>query len=228
MPVFTRRGVFAIGTGTLAAAALGQPVYSAVPAANVEPPKHLIEKDAVLRVARPNKFVAPDETIWNENTQKFTKATGVQVRVDYVGWEDLRPQTAVTANTGAGPDIVVGWSDDPQLYATKLVDMTELADYLGKKYGGWKFQALTFGRKWKTNDWICIPMGGGEGPCVYRVSWVKEAGYDAVPKDLDGFLDLCRKLKKNGHPPGFALGNAVGDGNGYANWRSIGRKPSRR
>ena len=141
MPIFTRRGVFAIGTGTLAAAALGQPVYSAVPAANVEPPKHPIEKDAVLRVARPNKFIAPDETIWNENTEKFTKATGVQVRVDYVGWEDLRPQTAVTANTGAGPDIVVGWADDPQLYATKLLDMSELADYLGKKYGGWKFQA---------------------------------------------------------------------------------------
>jgi len=218
MPVFTRRGVFAIGTGTLAAAALGQPVYSAVPVANVEPPKHPIEKDAVLRVSRPTKFIAPDETIWNENTEKFTKATGVKVRVDYVGWEDLRPQTAVTANTGAGPDIVCGWADDPQLYATKLLDMTELAEYLGKKYGGWKFQARLFGRKWKSNDWIAIPIGGGIGPCNYRTSWVREAGYNTIPTDLDHFLDLCRKLKKNGHPPGFALGNAVGDANGYANW----------
>jgi len=215
---FTRRGVFVIGSAALAAAAIGKPTYSAVPAASVEPPKQPIEKDATLRVSRPTKFVAPDEAIWNENTAKFTKATGVPVRVDYVGWEDLRPQTAVTANTGAGPDIVVGWSDDPQLYATRLVDMSELAEYLGKKYGGWKFQALTFGRKWKSQDWICIPMGGGDGPCNYRISWLKEAGYDKMPGDLDGFLDLCRKLKKNGHPAGFALGNAVGDANGYANW----------
>ena len=59
------------------------------------------------------------------------------MRVDFVGWEDLRPQTAVAANTGAGPDIVARLADDPHLYSDKLVDLTELAEYLGKKYGGW-------------------------------------------------------------------------------------------
>ena len=91
-------------------------------------PKHAIEKDARLRVARPTKFVEPDETIFRQNTEKFSQATGVQVRVDFVGFEDLRPQTAVTANTGAGPDVVVGWMDDPHLYSDKLIDVTELAD----------------------------------------------------------------------------------------------------
>jgi multiple sugar transport system substrate-binding protein len=47
---------------------------------------------------------------------------------------------------------------------------------------------------------------------------VNEVGYDQPPQDLDKFLDLCRKLNKNGHPPGFALGNSVGDGNGTATW----------
>ena len=32
--------------------------------------------------------------------------------------------------------------------------MTDLADYLGKKYGGWFDLALLYGTKWKTNDWI--------------------------------------------------------------------------
>ena len=31
-------------------------------------------------------------------------------------------------------------------------------------------------------------------------------------------LELCKKLKAAGKPAGFALGNAVGDGNGFANW----------
>ncbi len=67
--------------------------------------------------------------------------------MDFAGWEDLRPQTAVTANTGAGPDVVVGWTDDPHLYADKLVDLTDVADYLGKKYGGWYPLAESYGKK---------------------------------------------------------------------------------
>ena len=46
-----------------------------------------------------------------------------------------------------------------------------------------------------------MPIGASGGRCVYRKSWVNEAGYDEIPADLDGFLDLCQKLKTNGHPP---------------------------
>ena len=49
-------------------------------------------------------------------------------------------------------------------------------------------------------------------------SWVKEAGFDKLPRDHAGFLELCRRLKANGHPAGFALGNAVGDGNSWTHW----------
>jgi len=47
---------------------------------------------------------------------------------------------------------------------------------------------------------------------------VQAAGFDKVPDDHAGLLDLYRKLQKAGKPVGFALGNAVGDGNGFANW----------
>ncbi len=220
MEDFTRRGSLAIGAGAVASATLlgSRPVSAAIPVANVPMPKQPIEAGATLRVIRPTKFVDPDETIWNENTQKFTKATGVQVRVDYVGWEDLRPQVAVAARTGAGPDVVVGWANDPHLYSDKIIDMTELADYLGKKYGGWGALPLKYGMKHGTKQWIALPMGCGGGALVYRKSWVNEAGYDSVPDDLGKFLDLSRKLKAKNHPIGFALGNSQGDGNGTATW----------
>jgi multiple sugar transport system substrate-binding protein len=215
----TRRRTLALGTGALAALALaGRHSSAAIPTASAEMPKLPIEKGATLRILRPTKFVDADEPIFRENSQKFAQQFGVETRVDFVGWEDLRPQTAVTANTGAGPDIVVGWPEDPHIYADKLHDMSDVAEYLGKKYGGWYFLAEKYGRKWKTNNWIAIPMGGSSGPLVYRESWVKEAGVDKIPNDLDQFLQLCRKLKANGHPVGFALGNAVGDANGYAQW----------
>ena len=92
----------------------------------------------------------------------------------------------MVANTGAGADIVISFGSDPHIYTAKLVELTDLADYLGAKYGGWYDLALLYGRKWKTKNWIGIPIGGGTGPVVYRKSWVKEAGYDKIPNDLEG------------------------------------------
>jgi multiple sugar transport system substrate-binding protein len=217
MQRITRRTTLGLGAGLMTVGLIGG-ARGAVVAADVAPPKLEVEKGASLRVLRTSKFVDPDEAIFNENSKKFAALHGINVRVDYAGWEDLRPQTAVTANTGAGPDVVVGWTDDPHLYADKILDLTDIAEYLGQKYGGWYPLAERYGKKFGTNQWIAIPMGGSGSPAVYRESWVKEAGYDAVPKDVDKFLDLCRKLKAKGHPSGFATGHAVGDANGYAHW----------
>ena len=208
-----------LGVGAAAAAGfLGAHAQAAIPAADIPLPNLPIEKGAALRVLRPAKFVEPDEVIFRENTKKFAEANGIQIRIDFSGWEDLRPQTAVTANTGAGPDVVLGFTDDPHLYADKLLEVSDIAEYLGKKYGGWYPLAELYGKKYKTNNWIAIPMGASGGPAVYRISWLKEIGYDTFPKTTDQLLDMCRKLQKSGHPAGFALGHAVGDANAFCYW----------
>ena len=81
-----------------------------------------------MRVLRPSKFVAGDEKLFLENAKKFTDQTGVAVRVDQESWQDLRPKTAVAANVGTGPDIVLAWNDDPHQYPEKIIDVTDLAD----------------------------------------------------------------------------------------------------
>lgn len=219
MTKFTRRETIGIGLGAAAALSpLGRLAKAAVPIADVPAPKFEIEDGAALRVLRPAKFVPADEEYFNANSKKFTEATGIDVKVDYQSWEDLRPQTAVTANTGAGPDVVIGWTDDPHLYSDKLVELTDIAEYLGKKYGGWYPLSELYGKKFGTDTWIAIPFGGTAGPAVYRKSWVNEAGFEAVPTDLNGFLKLCQGLKKIGHPAGFTLGHAVGDANSFCHW----------
>lgn len=208
----TRREVLGYGAAALAVGGAG------IPTARAQAPNLPIENGATLRVLRPARFVEPDEVLFRENTQRFTQATGVQVRVDFVGWEDLRPQTAVTANTGAGPDVVIGWPDDPHIFADKLIEISDVAEYLGQKYGGWMTYARVIGRKQGTNNWLAVPFGGSGGPLIYRQSAVREAGFESVPTDLPGFLRLCQALRRNNKPPGFALGNAVGDGNAFSNW----------
>ena len=168
------------------------------------------EKGAKLRVLRWKRFVQADEDVWMANTKKFSEKYGIEVRTDHEGWEDVRPKAAVAANIGAGPDIIVGWLDDPHLYPEKLVDLTDLAEYLGKKYGGWFPSARTYATTAK-GRWIGLPLGAGGALINYRVSWVKEAGFDKMPTNFDDHLKLCQALQKNNHPAGFAMSHATGD-----------------
>jgi multiple sugar transport system substrate-binding protein len=216
----TRRDALALGASAAALAVTGANAQapSTIKAADVPAPNLPIEKGASLRMLRPVRFVKADEDVFRANAAKFTEKTGVEVKVDFVGWEDINQQTAVTSNSGAGPDIIIGFSDAPHIYADKLIELSDIADYLGKRYGGWQFLAEKYGRQHKSNAWIGLPFGASSGPIVYRKSIVNAAGFDKIPEDHAGFLDLCRKLQKAGKPAGFALGNAVGDGNGFASW----------
>ena len=176
------------------------------------------EPGAKLRVLRWKRFVEGDELAFTRNVQEFTKKYGVEVKVDSEGWEDVRPKAAVTANVGSGPDLITGWFDDPHQYPDKLVDMTDVAEYLGKKYGGWYDVCRKYGQRPGTRQWIAVPWGIIGNALVYRESQVKAAGFSGIPKDTAGFLQLCQALKAKGTPPGFALGKAVGDGNNWVHW----------
>lgn len=209
-----RRTALALGAGLLATGRAAAQVR----AADVPAPRYAPEPGARLRVLRPAKYIDPDEAIFNENTRKFTQATGIEVRVDYVNWPDMPVQIASAFNVGQGADVIIGFGADPHLYADKVVEMTDLAEYLGARYGGWYDMALLYGRRWKTSTWLGLPMGGATGPAVFRTSAVRQAGFSAIPNDLGEFLRLCQGLKRAGLPCGFALSHAPGDAPGYANW----------
>ena len=209
----TRRDLLKTGAGVaLTTGAAGVFAPQAHAQWNNEP-----EKGAKLRLLRWKRFVQGDEDKWAENTKRFTEKTGVEVRIDAEGWEDVRPKAAVAANVGSGPDIIIGTFEDAHQYPDKLLDVSDLAEYLGKKYGGWYPAAEAYGTH-GANKWVAIPMGCAGGCVVYRESHIKAAGFETVPKDTAGFLKLCQGLKAKGTPPGFALGNATGDGNGWCHW----------
>ncbi|MGH6642646.1 MAG: extracellular solute-binding protein, partial [Bradyrhizobium sp.] len=192
----TRRDALALGVSAAALAATGASAQSPIKAADVPAPKFAIEKGASLRMLRPVRFVQADEDVFRANAAKFSKETGVEVKVDFVGWEDINQQTAVTSNSGAGPDIIIGFSDAPHIYVDKLVELSDVADYLGKRYGGWLPLAQTYGKRSKGNAWIGLPFGATAGPLIYRKSVLKSVGFDKVPEDHAGILDLCQKLHK--------------------------------
>jgi len=206
MTEFSRRDLLKIGAGAAAGVAAGSIVRPSAAADLVLTP----EPGASLRVLRWSQFVQGDIDLWMANTKKFTEKTGVAVRIDREAWPDLPPKSAVAANVGAGPDIIVGFFDDAQLYPDKLLDLSDLATYLGDKYGGWYDVCTRYAMR--DGKWIALPLGAPGGCIVYRKTWINEAGFDAIPKDMEGFLKLCQALQAKGHPAGMALGNAIGDG----------------
>jgi len=201
-----------LAVGAASAGLIGASAARAEDSFDIQP-----EKGASLRVTRWSPFVSGDEKQWLANTQQFTKDTGIEVRIDKESWEDIRPKAAVAANVGSGPDIMWVWFDDPQQYPDKLLDVTDLANYLGNKYGGW----YDGPKAYATNDgkFVGLPIATIGNAIVYRKSIVEKAGFSEFPKDTDGFLKLCQALKSKGlTPAGFTHGHGVGDGNNYAHW----------
>jgi len=214
MAQLSRRAVLkALGAGALAG--LGSTSTFRRNAAAAAQPLYAPEKGAQLKLLRWRSFVQSDESQWIANTRRFTEQTGVPVVVENVNLSEIDAKAHLAARVGAGPDILHGRGEDPQLYPDKCLDLTEVADYLGEKYGGWYDTC----RRYCTQGdrWLALGLAFYPFCVVYRESMVQAAGFDGIPRDLPGFLRLCRALKAGGTPVGLTLGNGA-DANTWCHW----------
>jgi multiple sugar transport system substrate-binding protein len=174
------------------------------------------EANATLNLLRWKRFVQAEDDAFMKLVEAFSKATGVKVNVSNESFDDIQPKASVAANTGQGPDLVWGLHSLPQLFPDKCMEVKDVADYLGKKYGGWAPACeVTVKNKGK---WVAIPVAVNGGYMNYRISSMEKAGFKEFPKTTDAFLELCKALKANNTPAGFAMGHATGDANGWIHW----------
>ena len=174
------------------------------------------EPGAKIQLLRWKRFIQAEEDGFMRLVDAYTKATGVEVKVLNESLDDVQPKASVAANTGQGPDMFWGLYSLPHLFPSKVVDLTDVADYLGKKYGGWVPSAVTYGKS--GNRWIDIPVAYNANVINYRQSMIEKAGFKEIPKDNAGFLELMKALKEKSTPGGMALGRASGDGNAWVHW----------
>ena len=210
---FTRRALLQGATALTAAGALTGPALFGFAKAWAQASPWKAEPGAKLTLMRWKRFVPSEDDAFNEMVTAFKAATGTDMNVFSESFEDVQPKASVAANTGSGLDLVWGLHTLPQLFPTKVIKMNDVADYLGKKYGGWTDAAARTCKK--GNDWLGIPVATIGGYLTYRRSAVEKAGFKNVPTDFAAYLELCRALKKNNTPAGFALGHATGDANAW-------------
>ena len=130
------------------------------------------------------RFVPAEDDAFKAMVAAFKAATGTEMNVFSESFEDVQPKASVAANTGSGLDLAWGLHTLPQLFPTKVLKMNDVADYLGKKYGGWTSAAEVTCKL--GNDWLGIPVATIGGSMTYRKSALEKAGFKEFPEGLPG------------------------------------------
>jgi multiple sugar transport system substrate-binding protein len=217
MTKITRRALVGSGTALAAAGALTGPAFLDWAKALAQTAPWKPEKGAQLSMLRWKYFVQAEDDQFVKLIDAYTQATGVKVTISRESYEDVQPKASVAANTGAGPDLFWGLYSLPHLFPQKCVDVTDVADYLGKKYGGWVPSAQIYGKGAGTK-WIDIPICYTGSLMNYRITAMQKAGFKEFPKTTDEFMEYAKATKANGTPGGLAFGHASGDANTWLHW----------
>src|SRR5829696_4129754 len=165
---------------------------------------------ATVHWLRWNGFVpASDQLLRRELLPEAEKAIGVKVNLETVNGNDLQPRITSAIQSGAGPDLIMLFNNHPHLYAASAVDLSDVAEEVGKSQGGW--YKVSQGNCSDGKKWLSMPFCIVGAMNAYRKSWFEEVGYSQYPETWDQYRDAGKKLKAKGHPFGQALGHSFGD-----------------
>ena len=167
-----------------------------------------------LTMMHESSFIPPFDAFFkNKLAAAYEKATGVKVNYDIVSVGGLLTRVTTAAENATGPDMTAIGFNWAYLFDQKFLDVTDIAEEIGKESGGWyptAQESVVVNGKWKA-----IPFGNIGQLMNWRTDWFKQAGYEKFPETWDELLEAGIKLKKMGHPFGFELGHGFGDNHGW-------------
>ena len=173
-------------------------------------------KGTNLRILVWSHFVPAYDTWFDDFSKKWGEKNGVKVRVDHIPHLELPARYAAEFAAGAGHDLIyfVGQILTGQYYKN-LIDLSDIADGLSKKYGAWmegsKSAAQVAGR------WFGIPDFFIAIPVLWRKDLFDSVGLGA-PNTWEDLRKAGRLLKAKGHPTGMQFSHC-NDAN--HNWRAL-------
>jgi multiple sugar transport system substrate-binding protein len=138
---------------------------------------------------------------------------GVEVMVERISQNDVMPRATAAIAAQTGPDIIRVMDNYPHLLANGLVDVSDVAEDVGKAQGGYPeiFKVNAYVGK----RWLGVPHGALVNTMNYREDWLKEVGYDKFPDTYEELRQAGKKLKANGHPIGQCFSHSVNDPNSW-------------
>ena len=162
-----------------------------------------------LHIVRWVDFIPEADVELKRQAPEASKALGAEVTLEFINANDLQPRITAAIQSGSGADIFQMLWNWPHLYANGLVDVTDVAEPIGKSQGGF-YDAFPAACK-VGGRWLAVPHGTGANAVAYRKSWHAEIGLTEFPKTMDAWREAGKKLKAKGKPVGQALGHSFGD-----------------
>src|SRR5213592_2233877 len=106
-----------------------------------------------------NHFVPASDDELRKQAEAFGKQAGVAVRVDTIAHLQLPAKRAAEAQAQSGHDLLFVADADPFLYENQFVELGDVIDDLGKKYGGWYAfaeEAAKTKAGWRAVPWFWV------------------------------------------------------------------------
>jgi multiple sugar transport system substrate-binding protein len=153
-----------------------------------------------------NHFVPASDDELRRQAEVFAKQAGVTVRVDTIAGPQMFAKRAAEVSSQSGHDVIVTGAADPFLYEQHLVDVGDLVDHLGSRYGGWypfAKETCQTASGWRAVPWFWVAFPGS-----YNEVQFKKAGLQA-PKTWDDLLKVGKILKKQGNPVGIPISHCT-------------------
>src|ERR1041385_9109583 len=159
---------------------------------------------------------ASDQLLRNEIAKECEKALGIKLNIETINANDIQARVTSAIQSGSGPDIVCVLNNWGQLYGESVIDVSDIAEELGKGQGGFYETSRAVandGKKWIAVPWCIVGL-----QIAYRKSWFAEIGYTngKFPQTWEEYREAGKKLKAKGRPIGQTLGHTFGDAPAFA------------
>lgn len=176
-------------------------------------PRFGAAKPAQITFLRESSFVKEfDEYFKNVLIPQYQKETGIKINYEIVAAGGSAVPRLVSIVESKAP-VDVAWVQQEWLYRDSLLDVSDIAEEVGKKGGGW-YPAVKELSMWE-GKWKSVPFGNIGQVMVYRRDWFDAAGITSFPDTWEEFLDAGTRLKKAGHPFGMSMGHGYADNNSW-------------
>jgi multiple sugar transport system substrate-binding protein len=138
----------------------------------------------------------------DELGKRFGKAAGVNVRINHVQSVQMPAKLSAELMARSGHDIMSLEMHYPWLFQPGLVDVSDIAGELARKHGEW-YPLLKEHAQVK-GQWLGVPLLYTSFPGSHRIDLFEKVS-ERAPETWEDLLRAGRKLKKLGHPVGFAI-----------------------
>lgn len=136
----------------------------------------------------------------------------VNVTVDHILAGELPAKWAAEVAANAGHDLFgLTQTGAVTLYSKQLIDLSDVAEELGKKYGGW-VEPLAPNVGKVGSVWKGVPDYFPDFPCLYRKDLFDAEGLKP-PDTWEDVLKTGPIFKAKGHPYGIAINQKSNDAN---------------